>query len=204
MGIAAPVSRLCEIQEQPMQAGWHGLPTPARKTMPHGLPPARYLRDGLDTNAPPPFATLPTQAPLAAALAQLIVTHHRLPSYPTYNGDGSQSWLGKRRTSFKTRELPSLLASVTHAWNEISTPANASTIAAYWQFARPASSAHLPTQMERTSQQTGNTAIATTATTSIIISTTTKAHGCTTYVMHISRLILMLADHHYSSLPLTQ
>lgn len=165
------------------------------------LAPARYLRDGLDTNAPPPFATLPTQAPLAAALAWLIVTHHRLPSYPTYNDDGAQSWLGKRRTAFKTRELPSLLASVTHAWNEISTPANASTIAAYWQFANPAET--LPIYQPKWRAQASKLATR-------LLQLQQQPHHQhhnksawlhNPYVMHISRLILMLADHHYSSLP---
>ena len=165
------------------------------------LAPARYLRDGLDTNAPPPFATLPTQAPLAAALAWLIVTHHRLPSYPTYNDDGAQSWLGKRRTAFKTRELPSLLASVTHAWNEISTPANASTIAAYWQFANPAET--LPIYQPKWRAQASKLA---TRRLQLQQQPHHQHHNKSAwlhnpYVMHISRLIRMLADHHYSSLP---
>lgn len=166
--------------------------------------PDRYLRDGLDAHAPPPFATLPAQAPLAAALAWLIVTHHRLPTYPSHNTDGSQSWLGKRSTAFKARELPDLLAQVTHDWNEIKKTDNADT-ALYWQMAEPASALpmHLPAwraqaskvaarllqlhqqrQQQRQQQPSGANA---------------WLHN--PYVMHISRLVLMLADHHYSSLP---
>lgn len=57
----------------------------------------RYLRDGLDSQTPPPFRNLP---PLAAAIAWLVVTHHRLPVIPEYNKEGQQEWLGKKSSTF--------------------------------------------------------------------------------------------------------
>jgi CRISPR-associated endonuclease/helicase Cas3 len=155
----------------------------------------RYLRDGVDENIQRyPFLNLTTQAPLAAAIGWLIVTHHRLPVIPEVKKDGSgQDWLGKRAGRFEPAWLETPLASVTHDWNEIdqrSTPAQARP---YWQLAgelpavapewraqaRRVAKALLDLKSRRGTDWLGNP-----------------------YVMHLSRLCLMLADHHYSSLGL--
>ncbi len=159
------------------------------------LQPHCYLRDGLDAQAAPPFATLPQQAPLAAALAWLIVTHHRLPTKPVYT-EGKQEWLGKYDTAFKARELPDLLASVKHDWNEIKTPADPADIAPYWQLA--GETAALPMQLPKWRAQAAKYA------SRLLLLQQKPDKGAwlhNPYVMHISRLVLMLADHHYSSLP---
>ena len=153
----------------------------------------RYLRDGIDENIERyPFRNLAARAPLAAAIGWLIVTHHRLPVIPVVKKDGNgQDWLGKRAGRFEPAWLETPLASVAHDWNEIdqhSTPAQAQP---YWQLAgelpavalewraqaRRAAKALLDLKSRRGADWLGNP-----------------------YVMHLSRLCLMLADHHYSSL----
>jgi CRISPR-associated endonuclease/helicase Cas3 len=153
------------------------------------IAPNRYLRDGVDIGIEcHPFRTLTERAPLAAAIGWLIVTHHRLPVIPYKNEDGSQAWLGKRASGFQPAWLEMPLASVAHDWNEIdqhSTPAQAKP---YWQLAgelpavapawraqaRRAAKALLTLRQRRNDDWLSNP-----------------------YLMHLSRLCLMLADHHY-------
>lgn len=153
----------------------------------------RYLRDGVDENIERhPFRNLTSQAPLAAAIGWLIVTHHRLPVIPEARKDGSgQDWLGKRAGRFEPVWLEAPLASVAHDWNEIaqrSTPAQARP---YWQLA-----GELPAVAPAWRAQARRVAKA--------LLDLTSRRGAdwlgNPYVMHLSRLCLMLADHHYSSL----
>ncbi|MGV8941190.1 MAG: type I-F CRISPR-associated helicase Cas3f [Cypionkella sp.] len=155
--------------------------------------PGRYFRDGVDQGIERhPFRRLTTQAPLAAAIGWLIVTHHRLPVIPVEKKDGSgQDWLGKRAACFEQAWLESPLASVAHDWNEIdqgSTPAQAKP---YWQLA-----GDLPAVSPEWKAQAGRVAKA------LLELTSRRNSGWLSnpYVMHLSRLCLMLADHHYSSL----
>jgi len=152
--------------------------------------PGRYLRDGLDANTPPPFAGLP---PLAAAIAWLVVTHHRLPTLPVYDDNGEQQYLGKPSTRFSAAQLPNILDQVAHDWNEIRRPADEAAKEPYWSFAQGlpvtfpkwrSKAALLASRLER------------------LRSTPGKGEWIANpYVMHLARLSLMLADHHYSSLP---
>lgn len=155
--------------------------------------PGRYLRDGMDENIERhPFRNLTTRAPLAAAIGWLIVTHHRLPVIPVGKADGSgQDWLGKRSGCFEQAWLDTPLASVAHDWNELdqrSTPAQAKP---YWQLADtlPAASPEWSAQARRVAK-------------ALLELTAHRNTGwlANPYVMHLSRLCLMLADHHYSSL----
>ncbi|WXL26150.1 type I-F CRISPR-associated helicase Cas3f [Ectopseudomonas mendocina] len=149
----------------------------------------RYRRDGLDADTPPPFKGLP---PLAAAIAWLVVTHHRLPVKPVYNPDGQQAFLGKQAPLLKAPELADLLESVSSDWNEIKQQASRPHIEAYWDFAHElpvalpkwrAQAAKLATRLQALNNKPG------------------KASWLDNpYVMHLARLCLMLADHHYSSL----
>lgn len=154
--------------------------------------PGRYLRDGVDDRIERhPFRQLVTQAPLAAAIGWLIVTHHRLPVIPFNNDDGSQAWLGKRAKGFQQAWLETPLAEVAHDWNEIEQSSTAAQAMPYWKLAgqlpavTPAwrtqaarvAKALLELKAERDADWLGNP-----------------------YVMHLARLALMLADHHYSSL----
>lgn len=152
--------------------------------------PGRYQRDGLDEDVQRhPFRVLP---PLAAAIGWLVVTHHRLPVVPASKEDGSQAWLGKRVGNFEKSWLETPLSGVAHDWNEIRQPADRAQVEPYWQMAGTlpvvatkwrAQAARLAKRllelrMHRAGDWLGNP-----------------------YVMHLARLSLMLADHHYSSLP---
>lgn len=149
----------------------------------------RYFRDGLDGTAQAPFKNLP---PLAAAIAWLVVTHHRLPVVPEYDSNGVQERLGKRSLQFNPTWLPGLLERIGHDWNEIHQPADADAIKPYWQFdqALPVVSSKWRTQAARLAKRLLN-----------LRATAGKGEWLENpYVMHISRLCLMLADHHYSGL----
>lgn len=154
--------------------------------------PSRYLRDGVDIGIECHPFRLTTQAPLAAAIGWLIVTHHRLPVIPVTKADGSgQDWLGKRAGCFEMAWLETPLASVAHHWNEIdqgSTPAQA---APYWQLA-----GELPVVSPAWSAPARRVAKA-------LLELRSKRDTDwldNPFVMHLARLCLMLADHHYSSL----
>lgn len=154
--------------------------------------PGRYLRDGVDHDINRhPWRDLTPRAPLAAAIGWLIVTHHRLPVIPEAREDGSQDRLGKRARRFEPAWLEMPLASVAHDWNEIdqrSTPAQALP---YWQLA-----GELPAVAPEWRAQARRVARA-------LLDPASRGSADwlgNPYVMHIARLCLMLADHHYSSL----
>jgi CRISPR-associated endonuclease/helicase Cas3 len=152
------------------------------------IDPGRYQRDGLDNGTTRPFTKLP---PLAAAVAWLVVTHHRLPVIPVDKADGRQDWLGRRAQIFRQAWLDAPLSLVEHNWNEIRQPAEREQIEPYWRMAGPlpvmqptwrAQASRLARRLldlrqRRDDEWLGNP-----------------------YAMHLARLSLMLADHHYSSL----
>ena len=157
--------------------------------------PGRYLRDGVDPGIERhPFHLLTKQAPLAAAIGWLILTHHRLPVIPVARTDGSgQDWLGKRAGSFESAWLETPLASVAHDWNEIDQGSTRAEAEPYWQLVGdlPAVSTAWNTQARRVAK-------------SLLELNSQRDAGWldNPYVMHLARLCLMLADHHYSSLGL--
>lgn len=150
----------------------------------------RYRRDGLDTDPGRPFEHLP---PLAAAIAWLVLTHHRLPLIPVANEEGTQGWLGRRARTFNPMWLEAPLSLVEHDWNEVRQPAERTRVEPYWNPAGPlpvaapawrAQAARLAKRLaelrgRRDDEWLGNP-----------------------YVMHLARLSLMLADHAYSRLGL--
>ena len=152
------------------------------------LAPGRYWRDGLDADAPNPFAIMP---PLAAAIGWLIVSHHRLPTAPAFTDDGKQLYLG-RRASFNIVQLQQGLARIDHCWNEVLTTSQPDDIRPYWDC-----SVGLPVHLPKWLTQASKLARK--------LQVVQQRHAQTAwldnpYVMHLSRLTLMLADHHYSSL----
>ncbi|MGB3394548.1 MAG: type I-F CRISPR-associated helicase Cas3f [Stenotrophomonas sp.] len=153
------------------------------------IAPGRYQRDGLDAENPYPFQELP---PLAAAVAWLILGHHRLPVVPACNDDGSQARLGKRVKHWNPAWLERPLAQVGHDWNEIRQPAGPAQVEPYWQ---PAGS--LPVIEPTWRAQAARAARG-------LLGRLAHNDGDwlgNIQVMHLARLSLMLADHHYSSLP---
>ncbi|TBV11859.1 type I-F CRISPR-associated helicase Cas3f [Stutzerimonas kirkiae] len=155
------------------------------------LAQGRYLRDGLDAEAPPPFKNLP---PLAAAIAWLVLTHHRLPVMPVYDAStGQQGWLGRKSPTFNPAQLPDLLDRVGHDWNELRQSAAAADVAPYWQFTHD-----LPVLLPKWRTRAAKLATRLQA----LCAKAGKGDWLDNpYVMHLARLSLMLADHHYSSLP---
>lgn len=151
----------------------------------------RYLRDGLDVGIERhPFRPLQARAPLAAAVAWLIVTHHRLPVIPAWKEDGTQALLGRRASGFKQAWLTTPLAEVAHDWNEMR-PAPDADAKPYWELAGelPVIAPAWRTQAARLARR--------------LVALRGRRDGDwlgNTYVMHLARLCLMLADHHYSSL----
>ena len=157
------------------------------------LAQGRYIRDGLDINPRDPsdlhypFRKLP---PLAAAIAWLVVTHHRLPTVPVVK-EGAQQHLGARPLGFDWAWLENPLSKVTHSWNEKYQPAEAAQIERYW---RPAGK--LPTSGPKWRAQAARIA-------KRLLDR--QCHRAADWLdnpstMHLARLCLMLADHHYSSL----
>ena len=153
------------------------------------LAPERLRRDGLDATAPP-FVGLP---PLAAAIAWLMVTHHRLPTIPAQGLNGAQDkWLGKPMGFNAPEQLPHLLDGMTAAWNEVEHAAAAHEIEPYWNFPQG-----LPVTQTRWRAQAAKLA------TRLLALRDQPGKGDwlnNPYVMHLARLSLMLADHHYSGL----
>ncbi|GHE40005.1 type I-F CRISPR-associated helicase Cas3f [Vulcaniibacterium thermophilum] len=154
------------------------------------LAPDRYQRDGLDAREGYPFRSLP---PLAAAVGWLVVTHHRLPVAPCERDDGAQAAWGRRVRHFNPAWLTEPLALVAHDWNEVRQGVEARQIEPYWMPAGP-----LPVLEPKWRAQASRLA-------KRLLEL--RKHRNTAwlenpYVMHLARLALMLADHHYSSLPL--
>jgi CRISPR-associated endonuclease/helicase Cas3 len=152
------------------------------------LAPGRYQRDGIDAVSAYPFRALP---PLAAATGWLVVTHHRLPVVPVHKDDGSQAWLGKRAGRFENSWLETPLADVAHDWNEVDAKATPTQAEPYWV---PASA--LPVVAPAWRSHAARIA-------SKLLQLRERRDGRwldNAYVMHLARLSLMLADHHYSSL----
>lgn len=137
----------------------------------------RDVCDSLERDAMRPFAQLP---PLAAAVGWLVVTHHRVPQPP----------LDKK---FVPKWVEEPLVQVDHAWNQsLSETPDSQSIQAYWELydALPVvaptwrkEAARLARKLHALRERRSNNWLG------------------NPYVMHLARLCLMLADHHYSSLP---
>jgi CRISPR-associated endonuclease/helicase Cas3 len=143
----------------------------------------RMQCDGPLTTLSRPFTQL-SHAPLAQAIGWLVVTHHRLPTLPC-NSDGSQG-------VFQLGLLNKALEKIDAGWNERTDNGDPKTLPFYWQFPHG-----LPVTTELWRKRAARTAQR------LLALHTQLGKGnwlANPYVMHLSRLCLMLADHHYSSL----
>jgi CRISPR-associated endonuclease/helicase Cas3 len=143
----------------------------------------RLACDGIDATVSRPFAKL-AHAPLAQAIGWLLVTHHRLPTLPC-SSDGS-------RGVFQLSLLSQTLAHIDAGWNERTDNGDPATLPLYWQFPHglPVTTDHWRKRTARTAQR-------------LLTLRAQPGKGdwlANPFVMHLSRLCLMLADHHYSSL----
>lgn len=137
----------------------------------------RLVRDGLDADAPPPFVAL-AHAPLAQAIGWLMVTHHRLPVLP-------------REETFTAAWLQNTLQRMDARWNDEAPGGDTEAIKPYWLFD------HLPATTPLWKERAARIARR------LRQLITSPGHGDwldNPFVMHLSRLSLMLADHYYSSL----
>ncbi|MCG5528051.1 MULTISPECIES: type I-F CRISPR-associated helicase Cas3f [Halorhodospira] len=137
------------------------------------------LRDGLDSDADAPFRNMP---PLAAAIGWLVVTHHRLPQWPRQG----------REEGFRSDHLEAFPAVISADWNQLLRErAEEDVLNDYWRFEGP-----LPVVTERWQRRAHHLA-------ERLISRL-RHHAQSwldnPYIMHLARMSLMLADHHYSSL----
>src|SRR5690625_1017951 len=147
-----------------------------------GADPQNWLdgleRDGLDESISQPFETLPQ---LAAAIAWLVLSHHRLPD--TY----------EKGVIPQPADLEAYFFQIS-AENNQKAPidSNVEHIEPYWPFSEglPVVNKLWQKRARRLARQ--------------LLALHTKKPQLevldNTYVMHLSRLALMLADHHYSSL----
>ncbi|MBS76945.1 MAG: type I-F CRISPR-associated helicase Cas3 [Variovorax sp.] len=162
----------------------------------------RLLRDGLDTDeekdgplgANNPFRALP---PLAQALAWLVLTHHRLPCKPVRSDhdagkDGRLRMrpFGARPRFINPDDLDGLLAQVYADWNEPRERRMRAEIETYWHFPHGLP-VHGPAWRKQAAHYAKKLLILSDAgSTSSVLDDP--------FVMHVSRMCLMLADHHYS------
>ncbi|WP_447956909.1 type I-F CRISPR-associated helicase Cas3f [Vreelandella sp. EE7] len=143
--------------------------------------------DGIDASTSAVFSQLP---PLAAALGWLVLSHHRLPlKPPEQDGTAERRW-GRGKTPLQAEQLGGLFASIHAEWNEIPETQDPKRIAPYWQFSKG-----LPVSTPRWRERAGKLA------SRLQARLQNGSHWLESrYVMHLARLSLMLADHHYSSL----
>jgi len=163
----------------------------------------RLLRDGLDEPQAKqhlPFACLP---PLAQAVAWLVFTHHRLPCMPVKLPQGADAEdledtrhthrrFGARPSFINTSDLDDVLLRISADWNEPRESVSASTLAAHWHFPHG-----LPVTQPAWRKQAARYAR------KLLELSQTAGQGSVLhdpFAMHVARLCLMLADHHYSSL----
>lgn len=159
----------------------------------------RLLRDGMDkiAESSKPFAEngegLP---PLARAVAWLVLTHHRLPALPrtTSEPESVALWHGRSPLGVNGHALTAVMGQIDADWNEPwskqPTSSRNRKATAYWAFTHG-----LPVRTlrwrKRAARIAGN-----------LLQDLPGIGDCLRdpFIMHVSRLALMLADHHYSGL----
>ncbi|WP_341667307.1 type I-F CRISPR-associated helicase Cas3f [Alcaligenes sp. SDU_A2] len=165
-----------------------------------GRAAAPLFRDGLDKEARhnKPFAQDGTGLPpLAQAVAWLVLTHHRLPACPDYLAHNNVHHCrhGQKPQGGSAMHLDSLLGQVDADWNEPWPVGDtgfdeSARIWPYWQFP-----VGLPVRTAQWRKRAARLAHA-------LQAHAAAAQSCLfdPYIMHLSRLSLMLADHYYSGL----
>lgn len=156
--------------------------------------------DAAQKDAANPFACMP---PLAQAVAWLVLTHHRLPCLPNRkgprhadSGDEEGGSIFKRFGSYPSdvpeRLLHGLLARVNADWNEPREAVDAARLKAYWHFPHG-----LPVGQPAWRRQAARYA-------GKLLELSPHYQQAPAlhdpFTMHVGRMCLMLADHHYSSI----
>ncbi|NDY93312.1 type I-F CRISPR-associated helicase Cas3f [Ideonella livida] len=144
-------------------------------------------RDHLDGPQPSPFKAL-AHAPLAAALGWLVVTHHRLPQLPHRS---------QEQQVLQPATLVDPLQELASSWNEDAClkELDAEAFRPYWTFPHG-----LPMVTQTAWRQRASRVARGLLQVLAQAGPAVQAVPADAFVMHLSRLCLMLADHHYSSL----
>jgi CRISPR-associated endonuclease/helicase Cas3 len=158
----------------------------------------RLLCDGLDeaANSNKPFASSGGLPQLAQAIAWLVLTHHRLPAMPcsATEAQPSRLWHGRPIPGVSSGELVAVMDRIDAEWNEPwgnkPLDRDADRVSDYWTFPHG-----LPVRTAKWRGRAGRIARG-------LLQDLQGASGSLhdPYIMHLSRLSLMLGDHHYSSL----
>lgn len=166
----------------------------------------RLLRDGLDepqANSTLPFAAL-KNAPLAQAVAWLVFTHHRLPCMPVEHAkglgdedieDGRTAYrrFGARPGFLNTSDLDDVLLRISADWNEPRDRVDHATLQAHWNFEPHGLPVVTPAWRKQVARYARKLLEL-----SRLPAEPPVLHD--PFAMHVARLCLMLADHHYSSI----
>ena len=138
----------------------------------------RVQKDGLgEVENTAPLGKLP---PLARAVGWLVVSHHRLPTKP-------------ESETVNSRNLPHLFSMVSANWCGSSLPSDAASLKSCWTFKQ-----HLPDASAAWRKRAAKLAQRMLARVGLVGRDWLADNP---YVMHIARMGLMLADHHYSRGP---
>jgi len=151
----------------------------------------RLLKDALTERALSPFRTLHDGLPLARALGWLIVSHHRLPT-------PDKDW------ALKADALGRLPAAVVHGWCGSRVPSadtkpskeETATLKNCWHFPLG-----LPFDSRHWREHTVKLAHALLQRPGLLDAASAPGRLASPHVLHLARLALMLADHHYSAQP---
>lgn len=135
----------------------------------------------LDMSAKPFKTFKQNNSELAAIVGWLILSHHRLPAPILDSGS----------TSYESHHLIDAFESITAAWNDAAPCALLSASTQYETF-----NTRLPVDTPEWRAQAGVHAAALMKD----FGTSSAVKTSNMYLMHVSRMTLMLADHHYSSL----
>lgn len=149
------------------------------------------LRDGMDSAADKnqPLDNLP---PLARALAWLVLSHHRLPAMPLEIEGGQALRHGSRTRAIKSLDLAHPLAVINADWNAPRPSADRATAEPYWTFVHG-----LPVTQSSWRKRASRIARGLLAE---VDAQPLRDWLVDPFVLHLARMSLMLADHHYSSL----
>lgn len=148
---------------------------------------SRLERDGLDQPVSRPLEVLP---PLAKAIGWLVLSHHRMPLMPSREEHGEQRPLGAKVEGFRASQLLETPDIVDPAWNECVQNVSRQKVEPYWEFPRG-----LPVALTSWREKAVRYA-------RLILERPGMLDNNwlhNPYVMHLSRMSLMLADHYYSS-----
>ncbi|MCA1955169.1 type I-F CRISPR-associated helicase Cas3f [Zymomonas sp.] len=166
----------------------------------------KYKRDGLDKldkKDRRPFQSLP---PMARAIGWLIVSHHRLPLIPVdidKKGHKEQGYLGKKPSRLYLETLEDPLSEIEHSWNEravkdddLKMVEEKKNTKSYWDIERKKTFPVFDKEWQKKAAKLAQRLLVLQKKRDI-----EKDWLGNPYLMHLARLSLMLADHHYSSLP---